>query len=114
MSEGMFYIEYEGAEGFGHAALVLAEGRVFGADGRVLYDGRYEPSILQPGYVTANVHLTVPPGTPLVQGVPPQPMAYGFDVCCSFAVRGDTKVTVQTPFGPVNGVIHFLREVPTR
>jgi hypothetical protein len=114
MYEGMYSVEFQGVAGRGLAALVLTGGRVFGSDGGVLYDGNYQPNPSRPGYVDAKVHLTVPPGISLVQGIPPQPMTYGFDLGCTFAVRGKTSVTVQTPYGPVQGTVSFLRDVPTR
>lgn len=97
----------------GLGALVLSDGRVFGSDGGVLYDGSYEPSPSQPGCVDVKLHLTVPPGIPLVQGVGPQPMTYGFDLDCTFSARGTTDLAVLTPYGSVNATITFLRDIPT-
>ena len=113
MSEGMYKFTYEGTTGAGLGILVLEHGRAFGSDGGVLYDGTYEPSTDRPGDVSVHLHLTVPPGVPLVQGVPAQPMSYGFDVDWTFASRGTTMISVQTPYGPpVRGHIEFLRPVP--
>ncbi len=113
MYEGMFSFAYQGRAGNGLGALILANGVVFGSDGGVRYDGTYQPSTIRAGYVDVHLRLTVPPGVPLVVGVPPQPMAYGFDVDCSFACRGQTNVNVQTPYGSVQGTISFLRTIPT-
>jgi hypothetical protein len=49
---------------------------------------------------------------PLVQGVPAQAVAYGFDLDCSFAARGVTVVGIETPFGRVKAQVTFLRPVP--
>lgn len=112
MPEGMYKFSFVGTTGTGLGVIILERGRVFGSDGAVQYDGTYEPSTDRRGYVSVHVHLTVPPGVPLVQGVPAQPMSYGFDIDCAFASRGTTPVSVQTPFGPVQGHIAFLRAVP--
>jgi hypothetical protein len=113
MYEGMYRFDYQGKEGAGLGVLILARGRAFGSDGGVQYDGTCEPSAAQPGYVDVHLQLTVPPGVPLVQGVPAQPVAYSFDLDCSFAARGVTGFRVETPFGPVQGEVTFLRSVPT-
>ena len=112
MAEGMYKFDYQGTTGSGLGVMVLSRGRVFGSDGGVQYDGTCEPSRTQPGYVDVHLHLSVPPGVALVQGVPPQTMSYGFDLACSFAARGSTSVNVATPFGPVLAQITFLRPIP--
>ncbi len=112
MYEGMYKVTFQGAKGTGLGVLVMQRGRVFGSDGGVQYDGAAKPSESRPGFADVQLHLTVPPGVPLVQGVPPKAMSYGFDLECSIAVRGTTPLTVQTPFGPVRAVVEFLREVP--
>jgi transcriptional regulator with XRE-family HTH domain len=110
--EGMYRFDYQGKEGAGLGVVVLARGQAFGSDGGVHYDGTYEPSAARFGYVDAHLHLTVPPGVPLVQGVPAHSVAYGFDLDCSFAARGATAVRVETPFGWVDVQVTFLRPVP--
>lgn len=112
MYEGMYRFDYQGKEGTGLGVMVLARGRAFGSDGGVQYDGTYQPSTARPGYVDAHLHLTVPPGVPLVQGVAAQAVAYGFDLNCSFAARGVTAVGIETPFGLVEAQVTFLRPVP--
>lgn len=111
--EGLYRVDYVGSTGDGFGTLVLERGRAFGSDvGGVRYDGSYTPSTDHPGCVNVHLHLTVPPNVPLVVGMPAQPMSYGFDIDCTFASRGTTVVTVQTPFGPAQGRIAFLRAVP--
>jgi DNA-binding transcriptional regulator YiaG len=112
-NEGMYSFQFAGAQGAGVGALVLNNGRAFGSDGGVLYDGTYEPNRSRPGFVDVKLHLTVPPGTALVQGVPPQPMTFGFDLACTFSTRGQTDVSVATPYGHVQGRVSFLRDVPS-
>jgi len=111
MYEGMYQCVFQGASGPGLGVFVLSRGTVFGSDGAVQYDGVYKPSA-RPGYVDLALHLSVPPGVALVQGVPPQPMSYSFDVNCSFPIRGTELLTVQTPYGPVLAEVKFLRTVP--
>jgi len=111
MYEGMYGVIFQGATGTGIAALVLSRGLIFGSDGAVKYDGTYKPSE-RTGYADLNLHLLVPPGVPLVQGVPAQPMVYGFDLNCSIAARGNTQLNIQTPFGQVQAAINFLRDIP--
>lgn len=111
MYEGMYKFDFAGREGSGLGALVLANGRVFGSDGQVSYDGSYTPST-RPGFVDLHLRLTVPPGVELVTGKPAQPMTYGFEVESSFAARGSTEVDVGTPFGSVRATVTFLRGLP--
>lgn len=112
MNEGMFGFEFQGAQGSGFGALVLKNGHAFGSDGGVLYDGTYEPTPSKVGNVDVKLRLTIPPGIALVQGVAPQPMTYSFDLDCTFSTRGETNISVQTPYGAVHGRVFFLREVP--
>ncbi|MFA6020583.1 MAG: helix-turn-helix transcriptional regulator [Rhodospirillales bacterium] len=113
MSDGMYGVEFIGNTGSGVAVLVFSGGTVFGADsGKVQYDGTYQPSPTNIEKVDVHLHLTVPPNTQLVQGVPPQPMAYGFDIDCSLAPRGGSELNVPTPFGIVKARVTFLRPLP--
>src|SRR5438128_378669 len=57
MFDGMYSIAYTGAQGSGHAALILDRGRVYGHDGGVEYDGTYRPSSSQPGLLDIDLHL---------------------------------------------------------
>ncbi len=109
---GMFKFDFEGAAGTGLGVLVLTQGKVFGSDGAVQYDGTYEPSSTKDGYVDARVKMTVPPGTELVQGVPAQPMQYSFEVQAQFAARGTTTTRILTPFGEVEVTMSFIRDLP--
>jgi DNA-binding transcriptional regulator YiaG len=111
MSEGMYAVGLQGRAGAGLAVLVLEKGRVFGSDGGARYDGTYKPSP-RVGFTDLDIRLTVPPNVVLVQGVPPQPFSYGFDVHCSIMARGATQIEVQTPYGPVRANVSFLREIP--
>jgi transcriptional regulator with XRE-family HTH domain len=112
MVDGMYKLDFRGAQGEGVGVLVLDRGRVYGSDEGVLYDGTYELSPIKSGYVDAKLYITVPSGIGLVQGVPPQPMQYGFDLECSFMAGGASQFAVQTPFGPVQASMSFLRPIP--
>jgi hypothetical protein len=113
MFEGMYGIQFAGREGFGTGVLVLMGGKVFGLDeGRVEYDGRYEPSPTTPNHLEVALRVTVPPGLTLVTGVQPQPVTYWFDLQTSFPARERTTSKVETPFGPVGVRIEYLRGLP--
>jgi DNA-binding transcriptional regulator YiaG len=117
MFEGMYRLDFAGHAGFGAAALVVRDGRVFGSDnGGVLYDGVYEPTGT-PGEVIVNLTLTVPSGVTLVQGVVADHRGFTFKV-------GPQKVNllkpsefmVATPVNGPRGVVKArlskLREIP--
>jgi hypothetical protein len=110
--EGMYSIAFRGRDGEGVGILVLMGGRIFGSDGSVSYDGRYEPSSKQPGFVDASLRLTVPPGVSLVTSKRPQPAAYWFDLRVSIAVRSPTSLKVETPYGQVHVTVDYLRDIP--
>jgi hypothetical protein len=113
MYEGMYRVMFEGQDGEGFGMVTLSRGALCGIDvGGVQYDGTYEPSANKPGYIDTKFKLSVPPGVSLVQGVPPQPMPYSFDLNCSFAARGITPLSVETPFGPVQAKVEFMRAIP--
>ena len=113
MFEGMYALKFRGQSGIGGGVLVLDRGRVYGTDFGASYDGVYVPSAKLPGCIDAHIHLDVPPGVALVTGVPPQPMAYGFDIDCTFAPKRTTPITIQTPFGNVEAEFTFLRNIPS-
>jgi hypothetical protein len=110
--EGMYSIAFRGREGEGVGILVLMGGRIFGSDGSVSYDGRYEPNSKRPGFIEASLRLTVPPGVSLVVGRRPQPAAYWFDLRASIAVRAPTSLKVDTPYGTVHVTVDYLRDIP--
>lgn len=112
IADGLYRVDYQGHAGGGYGIMALTQGNVAGIDeGGVEYDGTFAPAPAS-GMVDAQLHLTVPPGVALVQGVPPRAMKYGFDMEVRFAIRGKTQLTVQTPFGPVQAVITHLRTLP--
>jgi len=109
MYDGMYVIEYQGYEGSGLATIVLQDGLVFGHDARVKYDGTYAPVNGSSEMVALSIEATVPSGVALVQGVPAQPFEHKFTIHCEVIARGDTRQTIQTPFGPVSVLFKFIR-----
>ena len=112
MYEGMYSIQLRGQAGEGLGVLVLMAGRVFGSDGGVSYDGHYEPSRNRKGYLDVTLRITVPAGVALVQGTPAQPAAYWFDLKASFLAQDNTSLKLQTPYGPVQVTVSYLRGLP--
>lgn len=110
--DGLYLVEFEGAAGTGLAALVFMNGIVFGHDGGVRYDGTYEPSAHQPGFMDVRLNLVVPPGVELVMGVPAQPAEYNFDINVRLPARGHMPLTTDTPYGQVAFQIRYLRPIP--
>ncbi len=113
MYDGMYSIEYVGTDGNGVAALVFLDGVVFGHDGGVSYDGTYEPCRDNSNSMDVRLKLTVAPGVPLVQGVPPQPAEYMFPVNVRIPARQDVSLNIETPYGSVAVKLCFLRPLPT-
>ncbi len=109
--EGMYSVQFAGAAGTGLAALVLNKGNVYGSDGQVQYDGVYKPSN-KPGLIDLVVKAKVPPHVQLVQGYPPQPVAFEFRLTCSFQPGSKGIVPIQTDLGPVNARIEYMRSLP--
>ncbi len=113
LKEGMYEIAFSGTNDSGMGALILENGRVYGADlagGK--YDGDYEYNRLT-GMIESKIKVTIPPGVGTVQGIPPQPFEFAFNVEAKFP-RGteDTIIQVKTDAGPVNVRIRFLRALP--
>ena len=111
MHEGMYQFNFQGADGTGVGIMVLQAGVAYGTDGGVRYDGKYAPN--SAGQADLSLKITVPPGTPLVQGVPAQKMAFSFDLDVVINLAGNTALNIQTPFGPVRASVTFLRPLPS-
>jgi hypothetical protein len=116
--EGFFLMTLKGQEkdetrGF----ILLASGRVFGSDGTVSYDGTYKPSSKE-GFLDVEVTVTVPEGVRLVTGFPEKDVPYSFRVNATLPAprsakhQEEVETPVQTPFGPVELKLQFLREFP--
>ena len=114
MFDGIFRIQYAGAQGQGSAMLVFDRGTICGADeagGK--YDGEYEPAA-RAEILDVSLTVTIPAGVPLVTGVPPQPFEYSFEITCAVAARGESQFQVETPYGPVTATIRRLRDLARR
>ena len=114
MKEGFYSIAFTGQFGdSGFGIIVLDTGRVVGVDvGGACFDGTYTYN-QQSKLIDVDLTLTVPPGVPLVQGVPARPDEWSFDFKASFPKEtNETPVAVDTPFGPVNTIIRYLRAFP--
>lgn len=111
--QGMYSIEYEGTAGRGVGALTFEEGLVWGADaGGGKYDGHYRMDPVT-GVFEADIIVTVPPGTWLVTGVPAQPKEWQFPIYAKVPKFSEhTRLSINTPFGPVLVVFRFLRDLP--
>ena len=113
LKEGMYGIDFSGTHDSGMGTLILENGRVYGADvagGR--YDGDYEYN-RSTGMIESNLKVTIPPGVGTVQGIPPQPFEFAFNVKAQFP-RGteNSIITVKTDAGTVKVRIRFLRALP--
>ena len=111
MKEGFYSIAFTGQTGdSGFGIIVLDTGRVVGVDvAGACYDGTYTYN-QQTKLIDADLKLTVPPEVPLVQGVPARPEEWSFNFTASFPSEAkETPVGVDTPYGPVNTIIRFLR-----
>ena len=114
MKEGFYSITYKGAEGdLGFGILVLDTGAVIGADvAGARYDGTY---VYNPKteMIDTKLKLTVPAGVWLVTGVPAQDKEWSFNFVASFPREtSETPFRVDTPTGPVNVIIRYLRGFP--
>ncbi len=111
MKEGFYSIAFTGQTGdSGFGIFALDTSNVIGADVTgARYDGTYAYN-QQTELIDADITLTVPPGVPLVQGVPARPEEWSFNFTASFPSEAkETPVGVDTPYGPVNTIIRFLR-----
>ena len=76
--EGFYAFAFVGIDDAGMGALVISGNKVTGFDHqRVIYDGTIAKS--PSGTLNAQIRMTVPPGVPLVIGVPPQSKEYTID-----------------------------------
>ena len=110
MKEGFYLVSFTGHADSGYAVMVLDSGYVCGADvGGCEYDGTYKSND-ETGIVDANITLTIPPGLALVTGFPSQSEELKLKFSVSFNSETPGKFfPVETPTGPVNALIKFLR-----
>ncbi len=113
--EGFYSVTFAGHADYGFGIIILDTGVVIGADvGGVLYDGIYDFNH-KTEMLDVSVTLTVPPGVPLVMGVPPQTIEYKFKIVTSLprTLGNETPITIDTPSGPVNVIFKKIRDFPS-
>jgi hypothetical protein len=113
MRDGMFAVEYVGAQGGGGASLVFQDGLVYGVDvGDASYDGTYEFDA-RSGLVNVRVKITFPPGGMTVFGVS-NPYEWSIDAESQFdPLQNSGPLQIRTSFGKiVDAKFRFLRTLP--
>lgn len=108
-----FYAGYmTGAEGTGLAFFTFSNGRITGTDLEgVLFDGMLIKSD-ESNYV-GTCKVKVPPEVLVIQGVTtgPQSLTYETPVVLPIGFGSETDIRVETPLGPVNLRLHYLRDL---
>jgi hypothetical protein len=109
--DGMYLMEFSSGPSNGIApaetglgVLVFQDGRIFGSDSHISYDGDYSPTG-RPGEVTMKVRVSAPPGVSvrLIQGVTSDHRGFSFDVGpqnVALGSPGGAVVAFITPIGP--------------
>jgi len=109
--DGMYLMEFSSGPSTGIAppetglgVLVFQDGRIFGSDSHVSYDGEFAPTG-KPGEVAMKVRVSAPPGVSvrLIQGVTSDHRGFSFDVGpqkVALGSPGGAVLTVMTPIGP--------------
>lgn len=114
MRDGMYGIEFAAAGGSGKGALVMQNGRVFGADeGGGKYDGEYEfdPAT---GLAALRIKVTMPPGGYSVLGIQ-HPYEWSLDLTASLDPRvdqGQVRVVSKEVGQSVDATYRYLRPLP--
>lgn len=110
MLEGFYSITFRGASDWGMGMLILQKGQVVGSDaGGVQYDGTYQDI---GDSISINITMTVPPGVPLVQGIPARPQKYTVPIEATLskhAIESSQPILLQLPPGPINVIFRQLR-----
>ena len=113
MKNGMYLIEYAGADGHGYAALVFEDGRIFGADvAAARYDGSYEFNE-RTGLIDVQIRVEMPANVRSVVGVA-QPFDWILEVTTAMPADQDVgRLQVKTNLGsPIVADYRFLRSLP--
>lgn len=112
MSDGIYSITFRGASDWGMGMLILQRGIVVGSDaGGVQYDGAYQDV---GDSISFRITMTVPPGVPLVQGIPTRPQTYTVPIEVTIpkrAIESSQPILLQLPPGPVNVIFRRLRSL---
>lgn len=112
MVDGMYRVDLQGRTGDGLGCIVAQRGRIFGSDGMVEFDGEYEPTGV-PGEADVRLTVTVPPGTPLIQGVGAGIGGMRYDVEKRINFASGQPFALATPLGapPHNQVMVRLTKL---
>jgi hypothetical protein len=90
--EGFYAFTFIGI-GSGMGALLISGNKIIGFDVlKVKYDGTYTQD--GEGNVLAEIRMTVPPGVPLVIGIPPQAKEYTIDFIADLPSNFGTGIPV--------------------
>lgn len=108
-ASGLYGIEFTGMAGFGSGVVVAMNGRMFGSDGGVSYDGTY---VQRGDQLDLSLILTVPPGVTLVTGMPSRSEPYQFPINTTIIAGRTTAITVDAPMGKVRATVKYLRPIP--
>lgn len=108
-----FYAGYmTGAEGTGLAVFIFSEGKITGTDLEgVLFDGLITQS--ETGDHVGRCTVRVPAEVQVIQGVTTgsQSLTYDTPVVIPHRFTSETNIRIDTPLGPVNLRLHFLRDL---
>lgn len=108
---GFYSAFMSGEDGQGYALLVFKDGRIVGADPLgVTFDGHYEDA--NDGW-SGEVLVKAPPGGTLIQGVTPGPsgIVYSVPIRLPADFQGQPFIHIETPLGPVNVKLTWLRDI---
>jgi hypothetical protein len=110
--DAIYLITFRGQSDWGMGLLHLFRGAVVGADtGGLLYDGTCQEDSNE---LRFELEVTVPPGSTLVTGAPPQTTEYRFHLTAPIkraAIDSGTPQLIETPTGPINVIFRRLRDI---
>ena len=109
---GFYSAFMSGEEGEGYALLVFKDGIIAGADPLgVIFDGTYSAG--GDGGWSGAVVVKAPAGGTLIQGVTPGPSGLVYSVPITLPADFQTQpyIFIDTPLGPVNVKLTWLRGV---
>ena len=112
--DGIYSVTFRGAADWGMGLLMFHRGVITGADASgVTFDGTYRDSD-DSSAISAQVKMTVPPGTMLVQGFTSgseaEEIPFSVRIPKNSMERQD-PVRIELPPGPVNAIFRKLRDL---
>lgn len=109
---GFYSAFMSGEDGQGYALLIFKNGVIVGADPLgVTFDGSYAND--GGGGWSGEVVVKAPPGGTLIQGVTPGPSGLVYTVPISLPAdfQDQPFIHIETPLGPVNVRLTWLRDI---